>query len=99
MFQGELNEPLEGHENLSSRLDNKSSQDHALAAVEAFISNVRSWLIYNRLLVNNFKIEVLGCFSLRKSNIVFLSRFAPIVFAHRYWARKLTRHVMRESTR
>ncbi|PFX29714.1 putative RNA-directed DNA polymerase from transposon X-element [Stylophora pistillata] len=44
---------------LSFRPNDISSQDHAIAALEACISDVRSWLIYNRLLINDSKTEFL----------------------------------------
>ena len=40
---------------LSFRPNGRSSQDHAIASVEACISDVCSWLIYNRLLTNDSK--------------------------------------------
>ena len=44
---------------LSFRPNGRSSQDHAIASVEACISDVRAWLIYNRLLINDSKTEFL----------------------------------------
>ena len=44
---------------LSSRPNGRSSQDHAIASVEACISDVRAWLIYNHLLINDSKTEFL----------------------------------------
>ncbi|XP_068735345.1 uncharacterized protein [Montipora capricornis] len=44
---------------LSFRPNDRSSQDHATASVEACISVVRSCLIYNRLLINVSKTEFL----------------------------------------
>ena len=37
----------------------RSSQYHAIASVEACISDVRAWLIHNRLLINDSKTEFL----------------------------------------
>ena len=44
---------------LSFRPNGRSSQDHAIASVEACISDVRAWLIYNHLLINDSKTEFL----------------------------------------
>ena len=44
---------------LSFRPNDRSSQDHAIASVEACISYVRAWLIYNRLLINDSKTDFL----------------------------------------
>ena len=44
---------------LSLRPNDRSSQDHTIAAVEACISDVRSWLIYTRLSINDSKTECL----------------------------------------
>ena len=44
---------------LSFRPNDRSSQDQAIASVEACISDVRAWLIYNRLLINDSKTEFL----------------------------------------
>lgn len=41
-----------GYANLSFRPDDSSLQDHALAAVEACISDVRAWLIHNQWFEN-----------------------------------------------
>ena len=41
------------------RPNDRSSQDHAIASVEACISDVRAWLIYNRQLINDSKTEFL----------------------------------------
>ena len=41
------------------RPDDSSSQDRALAAVEAYVSDVRAWLIHNRLLINGSRTEFL----------------------------------------
>ena len=43
----------------SLRPNGRSSQDHAKASVEACISDVRAWLIPNRLLINESKTEFL----------------------------------------
>ena len=42
---------------LSFRPNDRSSQDHAIASVEACISDVRAWLIYNHLLINDSKTD------------------------------------------
>ncbi len=44
---------------LSFKPDDNSSQDRALAAVEACVSDVRAWLIHNRLVINDSKTEFL----------------------------------------
>ena len=44
---------------LSFRPNDRSSQDYAIASVEACISDVRAWLIHNRLLINDSKTEFL----------------------------------------
>jgi len=44
---------------LSFRPDGTLSQDHALAVVEACISDVRAWVIHNRLLINDATTEFL----------------------------------------
>ena len=44
---------------LSFRPNDRSSQDQAIASVEACISDVRAWLIHNRLLINDSKTEFL----------------------------------------
>ena len=44
---------------LSFRPNDRSSQNHAIASVEACISDVRAWLIHNRLLINDSKTEFL----------------------------------------
>ena len=44
---------------LSFRPNSRSWQDHAIASVEACISDVCAWLIYNRLLINDSKTEFL----------------------------------------
>ena len=44
---------------LSFGPNDRSSQDHAIASVEACISDVCAWLIYNRLLINDSKTEFL----------------------------------------
>ena len=44
---------------LSFRPNDRSSQDHAIASVEACISDVHAWLIHNRLLINDSKTEFL----------------------------------------
>ena len=41
------------------RPNSRSSQDQAIASVEACISDVRVWLIHNRLLINDSKTEFL----------------------------------------
>ena len=40
---------------LSFRLNGRSSQDHAIACLEACISDVGAWLIYNRLFNQRFE--------------------------------------------
>ena len=44
---------------LSFRPNDRSSQDHAIASVEACISDVCAWLIFNYLLINDSKTEFL----------------------------------------
>ena len=54
---------------LSFRPYDRSSQDHAIAFVEACMSDVRIWLIHNRLLINDSKTEFLvvgSCLQLSK---------------------------------
>ena len=44
---------------LQFRPDSGSSQDLALAATESCVSDVRAWLLYNRLMTNDSKTEFL----------------------------------------
>ena len=47
------------HNFILFRPNDRSSQDHAIASVEACISDVRAWLIHNCLLINDSKTEFL----------------------------------------
>ena len=44
---------------LSLRPDSGSSQDLVLAAIESCVSDVRAWLLHNRLMINDSKTEFL----------------------------------------
>ena len=59
---------------LSFRPNDRSSQDYAIASVEACISDVRTWLIHNRLLINDLKTEFLVVGSRLQKSQLILSR-------------------------
>ena len=44
---------------LSFRPDSGSSKDLVLAAIESCVSDVRAWLLHNRLMINDSKTEIL----------------------------------------
>ena len=62
---------------LSFRPNDSSSQNHAIASVEACISDVRAWLIYNRLLINDSKTEFLVVGSRHQLSKISIDPISP----------------------